>query len=264
MNRSFVPWFLLAFALSGCDQGQVTSVPSQAKSAQQAAAQVTGQTASNFRAKSLWPFGAGEADPLSRSEFDFSAVIKRNYYVVFDASGSMSVRQCSGNETKLEVAKRALVEFSSRLPADANFGLLAFSDKGIRQLIPIGALDRKAVQSAIANVNSGGGTPLADAIRSAYAALTAQGRRQLGYGEYHLVVVTDGEATGEDPRRIVGSLLSESPVVLHTIGFCIGPNHSLNQPGLVVYRSATSTAELSEGFAEVLAEAPTFGVSSFK
>ena len=60
--------------------------------------------------------------------------------------------------------------------------------------------------------------------REAYArARRAQRIAQLGYGEYHLVVVTDGEATGEDPtRRRRTDPDRESPVVLHTIGFCIG------------------------------------------
>jgi hypothetical protein len=88
---------------------------------------------------------------------------------------------------------------------------------------------------------------------------------QLGYGEYHLVVVTDGEANqGEDPRAIVDVITRKSPIVVHTIGFCIGQNHSLNQPGKTVYRAADNPEDLERGLAEVLAEAPSFDAQSFK
>jgi len=71
--------------------------------------------------------------------------------------------------------------------------------------------------------------PLSVAIEHGYKALTKQASLQLGYGEYHLVVVTDGEAnTGYEPNKAVQSVLTESPVVIHTIGFCIRGSHSLN------------------------------------
>ena len=94
--------------------------------------------------------------------------------------------------------------------------------------------------------------------------LIRQGRRQLGYGEYHLIVVTDGQASsGQDPTGVVDEILASSPVVIHTIGFCIGEDHSLNQKGRVLYRTAQNAAELREGLEQVLAEAPDFTVTQF-
>ncbi len=208
---------------------------------------------------------ASTTDPaLTPTGFDPAMLIRRNYYVVFDASGSMAEAKCSGSDAKIIVAKRALAEFIGKLPADANLGLSVFDNAGLRELIPLGPIRGGAAGQVIASIDSGGGTPLAESIRAAYAALTAQGRRQLGYGEFHLVVVTDGEATGENPRNIVNTVLADSRVVLHTIGFCIGENHSLNQPGRVVYRAADNPAELARGLADVLAESPNFDVKSFK
>jgi Ca-activated chloride channel homolog len=211
-----------------------------------------------------WPFSAAGKPTADASAADAAVSIKRNYYLVFDASGSMAQSKCSGNESKLAVAKRALVEFTSKLPLDVNLGLSVFDDRGVRELIPLGAINRSAAAQAIATVNAGGGTPLAESIQQAYAALTAQGRKQLGYGEYNLVVVTDGDASTADPRTVVDAVLRDSPVVLHTVGFCIGETHSLNQPGRVVYRAADNPAELASGLADVLAEAPTFDAQSFK
>jgi len=240
----------IAATLGGCDRSTPdTPAP--------AAQQTTQQPA-----RGPWPFLSRESGPAR--EFDPKAVIKRNYYFVFDASGSMSEKKCSGNERKIDVAKRALFVFAEQMAGDTNLGLLVFDQRATRELMPLGPIDKASLTYALRPIEPGGDTPLADAIRQAYNALTQQALKQLGYGEYHLVVVTDGEASGEDPRGIVDQLISESPVVLHTIGFCIGDNHSLNQPGRTVYQSADNPEALAQGLADVLAEAPSFDVKSFK
>jgi hypothetical protein len=211
-----------------------------------------------------WPFLAADKAIGATREFDPHAVMQRNYYVVFDASGSMSESRCAGNSRKIDVAKRALLAFARQMPSDANLGLLVFNASGIRELIEIGPNNPETLANAINRVQPGGETPLAGAIRYAYRALSKRGAEQLGYGEYHLVVVTDGEATGEDPRGIVDRLITESPVVLHTIGFCIGADHSLNQAGRTVYQSADNPQALEQGLSDVLAEAPSFDVKKFK
>ncbi|HEU0200322.1 MAG TPA: vWA domain-containing protein [Burkholderiaceae bacterium] len=215
--------------------------------------------------KSKWPFAQSSGEtPAAPREFDPANIIKRNYYFVFDASGSMKDRKCSGHERKIEVAKRALIAFAGKVPADANLGLSVFDERGIRQLLALGPIDQATLAGAVAQIRAGGGTPLGEAIRLGYRALTQQAAGQLGYGEYHLVVVTDGEATGEDPRIAVDQLIADSPVVLHTIGFCIGDDHSLNQPGRTVYRAADNPEALAQGLSDVLAEAPSFDVARFK
>lgn len=215
-----------------------------------------------------WPFAdavtGAESGAVANVAVTPATLMASNYYVVFDASGSMSERQCSGNESKLDVAKRAFAEFADKVPTDANFGLTVFGSRAIEEIVPLGRLDRATVKAAVAGVYAGGRTPLSESIDRAYQALTQQGRRQLGYGEYHLIVVTDGESTDGNPQAVVDRLLNESPVILHTIGFCLGDTHSLNQPGRVLYRQAGNAAELAEGFVSVLAEAPSFDVQSFQ
>jgi hypothetical protein len=58
-------------------------------------------------------------------------------------------------------------------------------------------------------------------------------------------------------------MLAESPVVLHTIGFCIGEAHALNQPGRTYYRAADDPGALRRGLDEVLAESPVFDLTEF-
>jgi uncharacterized protein with von Willebrand factor type A (vWA) domain len=192
-------------------------------------------------------------------------LIARNYYVVFDASGSMKDVACSGSLPKIDAARNALAAFADSVPADANLALQVFDDSGVNEWLPLASGNRDRFRQALTRVRAGGGTPLRSAIELGYQRLAAQGAKQLGYGEYHLVVVTDGEASpGQNPVAVVDEMLKRSPVVLHTIGFCISGEHSLNQPGRTLYRAADNPAQLRERLGEVLAEAPAFDAARFK
>jgi len=191
-------------------------------------------------------------------------LLAANYYLVLDGSGSMSERHCAEGRTKHEAAIEALAAFARSLPAEANLGLGLFNSGEIRELVPLGPNQNKTLD-ALNAIAPGGSTPLYSAIQFAYRQLTQQAERQQGYGEYHLVVITDGMASqGQDPTPIVQAILAESPVVLHTIGFCIGEDHALNQPGQSYYRSANNPEELARGLETVLAESPGFDVDRFK
>jgi len=188
-----------------------------------------------------------------------------NYYVILDGSGSMSRRECADNGRKIEVAIDAVQRFVSEIPSSANVGLAVFDRRDLSERVPIGADNREAISEALTRVRAGEGTPLKSAIRLGYEKLTAQASAQLGYGEYHLVVVTDGkpDPEDEDPTRQVKEILARSPVVLHTIGFCIDPNHVLNQPGRVYYAAASNPDELQKGLQAVLAESTSFDATTF-
>jgi Mg-chelatase subunit ChlD len=184
---------------------------------------------------------------------------------VLDGSGSMNEKGCSGERTKMAAAQEAIKEFAASVPADANVGLQVFDGRGIRDLLPLGTRNRQEFNRIVDNVKPNASTPLLSAVRQAYAKLLAQGASQLGYGEYHLVIVTDGIAdAGQDPTPAVNQILAESPVVVQTIGFCIGEKHSLNQAGRTIYRAADNPEQLRQGLADVLAEAPQFTVTDFK
>jgi len=187
-----------------------------------------------------------------------------NYYVILDGSGSMRERDCTQRGTKVEDAKAALAEFVRAMPEDSNVGLFVFDDRGVSERVPLDAGNRAQFIERVNAVSANSGTPLKSAIAQGYQALTAQAQAQRGYGEYNLVIVTDGEASpGEDPSEIVEEILEHSPVVIHTIGFCIGTEHVLNQAGRTIYRAASNSEELRAGLGAVLAEAPAFDVSQF-
>lgn len=188
-----------------------------------------------------------------------------NYYLVLDGSGSMGDDNCSAGQPKINTAVAAVKTFISVVPKQANLGLAVFDRNGLSQRVPLGAGNRKAFMAQLDRVRADSGTPLRSSMKIAVDALSEQARRQLGYGEYHLVVVTDGYADprSEEPGPLVEAVLRESPVVVHVIGFCIGEQHSLNQPGRTLYTSADSPQALQQGLSSVLAESPTFDVADF-
>ncbi|MBF0104791.1 MAG: VWA domain-containing protein [Deltaproteobacteria bacterium] len=210
-----------------------------------------------------WPLSEGENTATPTLAEKLTAT---NYYVIFDGSGSMDSQDCAEGSKKIQVAKDAVNRFAQSVSAEDNLGLLIFDSHGIRDVLPLGTQNRDEFVKHVNDVVAGATTPLKTALEVGVARLTEQARRQLGYGEYHLVVVTDGEAypENEDPTDVVFKTLSTSPVVIQTIGFCIAGEHSLNQPGRTIYYSANSPEELKQGLTRVLAEADDFSVTDFE
>lgn len=222
--------------------------------------------------KRPWPRiatgGGDQGDPKapvdSGNSVNHGALGTKNYYVVFDASGSMSLSGCSGDREKMVVAQESLVKFADSVPADANLGMTVFDGKGVREVVPLSLNNREEFKAAVTGLAPGGSTPLKSALALGAEKLEEQAQKQLAYGEYNLVVVTDGEADkDEDPRSVVDDLLLNSPVIVHTVGFCIGEDHSLNQPSKILYKAANQPEQLSQGLEEVLAESESFDDAAF-
>jgi Mg-chelatase subunit ChlD len=188
----------------------------------------------------------------------------RNFVLVFDDSGSMNDVKCSGGKRKVDAAKAAVLEWSRTVPQGANLGLVTFQS-GDWPLQPLTGGSKADFIKAVNRISADGSTPLTDAVENAFTMLTERGLKQLGYGEYAIVVVTDGEANNIGAlNRSIQYILESSPVQIHTIGFCIGNAHTLNQPGRTIYKAADNPEELRRGLKGVLAEAEKFDVSGFK
>ncbi len=192
-------------------------------------------------------------------------LLAKNYYFVIDGSGSMHNIECSDHYTKMEAAKIALIEFARNIPADANVGVVAFDRNGTSERMPLQLKNEGLYNTAVQQVSFGGGTPLYSSIEIALDKITEQGRKQLGYGEYNIIIVTDGAASqGEDPTMLVNEIINDSPILIHTIGFCLNENHSLNQPGRTYYKAANNIESLRQGLGEILAESEQFTVTDFQ
>lgn len=236
MNRRTVLLTLFALLLSfGCETKRETAEP--------------------IAFEGIWPPEVKEEGKTDVAK----DLLAKNYYVILDSSGSMGERDCGEGSTKSAVSKKALAEFVSVVPVNANLGLLVFDGAGVQERVPLGTKNRDRITAEASSVAPGNGTPLHDAIASSLLAIEKQARSQLGYGEYHLVIVTDGMASsGQDPGQVVGHILQNTPIMIHTIGFCINENHPLNQPGRTNYRTARNPQELIMGLKAVLAESEKF------
>ena len=183
--------------------------------------------------KTAWPFGfekefVGEAQPETVAE----KMITRNFVIIFDDSGSMADPDADGNP-KIDTAKKAVVEWSKSVPTGANVGLVSFLN-GVWPLQPLTPASKKRLISTVLDISQGGRTPLSAAFQKSFLMLTKQGLQQLGYGEYTIVVITDGAASSPGQlNKWVQFVLANSPIQIYTIGFGIGTDHTLNQPDLI-------------------------------
>tara|TARA_B100001093_G_C26658459_1_gene940716 strand:- start:6 stop:779 length:774 start_codon:yes stop_codon:yes gene_type:complete len=208
-------------------------------------------------------WGQSQKDSVSISP----DLLAKNYYIILDTSGSMKDRECVRSGDKMQAAKVSLSKWIGNLSPDDNIALMVFSDTYGHEILPlhknIGEYKKQFLES-IAKVQARGGTPLGSSLKNAYDSLKAQAETQLGYGEYHIVVVTDGNASDRDVMKESLGYIYNSPVVLHTIGFCIDSYHALNQPSKSYYISAMDEVALSQGLDRVLAESERFDISDFE
>jgi Ca-activated chloride channel family protein len=195
------------------------------------------------------------------------ASLTRNFYFIFDGSGSMSEalnKQCKGDKrfsSRLQGAKWAIEQFLPLVPPDVNLGLWVFDSYGNSERVPLGPDNRAQFLTAIQKTKAGGKTPLTESIEQGVKRLVQQRDRQLGYGEFRLIVVTDGEATGRPLPQAVAHA-RERRIPIYTIGLCIGAEHELRRYA-VSYRAADSMEALKLGLEETLAETNVFDPQTF-
>ena len=127
----------------------------------------------------------------------------------------MKESRCADGRRKADVAIDALKVFAENVPAGDHLGLLVFDRKGLSERIALDVDNRDQFYQELNRLKVGGGTPLGTAIDTGKRRLEHQARQQLGYGEFNLIVVTDGEADSDDlPHRAVDYLVNETPVVV--------------------------------------------------
>jgi len=185
------------------------------------------------------------------------AALSRNFYFIFDGSGSMGEKR--EGKVKLDGAKEAVHKFMNKVPEDANLGLYIFDASGTREVVPLEAGNRAGFLQAIDAVRHGGTTPLAESIIYGTNQLIKRYKRQLGYGDYRLIVVTDGQAN-RIPEAAQYSMRYGMPI--YAIGFYIEGDHPLRAYAMS-YREANNYADLEKALEDSLAELPSFDPTEF-
>lgn len=143
--------------------------------------------------------------------------------IILDASGSMQALIGSG-QSRLAVAKEAIISVASELPSDAVTTLWVYghrlsqadptaSCQDIQQVIPLGAVNVQAYQDAITSLNAIGYTPIATTLQLAADSLPP-GREKL------IILMSDGEEScGGDPCAVAQTLeASGIDIQVNTIG----------------------------------------------
>ncbi len=252
--------FLILFVLLGtfatqCGEEETPSVAEKPPRPEKTVQRPDVFTISEVKA-ATWPSTSDEDIP----QLD-PVPTRANYLAVLDMSGSMKDPDCAGQYgSKADAARAALAAWLQSVPRTANIGLVVFSGGQVSLKVPLGVDNREAFIRAVADTRPSGKTPLHDAVALAHRELERRARYQQGYGDYRIVVITDGmHSEGQDPRPVVNSILQNpaNPVLIYTIGFCIEES-ALHQPGRTLYQSAKNPEELSSGLQRVLAESQQF------
>ena len=181
---------------------------------------------------------------------------KDNIVVILDASGSMQDK-FSGDRTKskMEAAKAALQEVLSKVPDDTYIGLLVFSGANIQNewVYPLGPKDTQKLTAAIQLTRPSGDTPLGRYIRIGANRLLEQREKQYNYGNYRLLVVTDGEASDADKVKHYTPEILNRQIRIDVIGVDMKTDHMLANV-VDSYRKADNPGELVAAVSQILAE----------
>lgn len=212
-------------------------------------------------AAAVWP-----ADTAGTPEAGQVGLTRTNLVAVLDMSNSMLSDDCAGDYHNRSVAARAALRaWLDSVPADANLALVVFDAGGTSVRVPLGVGNRDVFVDAVNRAQPGGVTPLSEAVALGQTMLEAQAAHQRGYGEYRIVVITDGRhSDGYDPAATINDIFDNfaNPIEIHTIGFCITAS-ALNQPGVTYYRSANNPDDLRLGLESALPEAIAFDITQF-
>lgn len=197
---------------------------------------------------------------VSSFSFAQSNTVKTDYdnvVILLDGSGSMD--DPLGRVRKIDAAKKAIKKVVSGIPDTTRIGVLVFSqDLGPQRawVYDLGEKDMRKLSSAIDPVRPNGGTPLGTYIKYAADRLLQQRENQYNYGTYKLLVVTDGEASGngeyERMIKYAPEVVSRG-ITLDVIGVGMPRGHAL-QSFANSYRNANDPKSLESAVTQVFAE----------
>jgi hypothetical protein len=178
---------------------------------------------------------------------------QENVVIVLDDSGSMNEPMSSGN-TRIEAAKTAITAVLKQFQQETKLGLLLLNGGRSNEhwAIPLEPLSASKATKLVMTLRANGGTPLGDRIREGADALLKLREKQV-YGNYRLLVVTDGEA---NDARLLATYLPDilsRGIIVDAIGVDMKKDHTL-ATRVHSYRRADDDAALQKALQEVFAE----------
>lgn len=166
-----------------------------------------------------------------------SEMMAKNVYLILDASSTTTQSSCFGYGSKQQVMEAAVFNFVDEMPENTNLGVIRFDSDGPNEIASLAPVDVTFLKQLMSETKAGGGNPVAITISYAYKALQRQAMTQNGYGEYHIVLLTDGGIDNSNELRAATRTITESsPVVLHTYDFCPSSYNELSSMANVDYK----------------------------
>jgi hypothetical protein len=187
-------------------------------------------------------------------------VYRDNVVIVLDASGSMSYKMSGTNITKMDAAKTALRAVVDQIPPTTRIGILVFSAGNVKNdwIYPLGIRDDAKLIAAINLPIPQAGTPLGRFMKFAANRLLEERQKQLGYGSFRLLVVTDGEASDPEAVNQYTPEIIARGLTVDVIGVDMKQDHTLATM-VHSYRRADDPDSLTRAVADVFAEVNTAG-----
>lgn len=170
-----------------------------------------------------------------------------NIVVVFDDSRSMAEQMNNLSEDKLTVAKRSLNSVLKKIPNNSKVGIFALNSGWI---YPIQTVEINSISKAINNISANGGTPLGAALKVSADELLKL-RQKEHYGEYRLLILSDGEAGDNDLLEENLMHVLSRGITVDVIGLDMSEGHSLSNK-VNRYRSADDPKALSSAIYELI------------
>jgi ABC-type transporter MlaC component len=172
-----------------------------------------------------------------------------NIVVVVDNSSSMLETLKGERITRMDAAKAALHIVLNAVQPDAKVGILLLNPPEF--VVPLATINKNESNGKVDSIIANGSTPLGAAMKVGADALLDL-RQQQRYGNYKLLVVTDGEATDAALVDTYTPDIVSRGVRLDVIGLDL-TSHSLSKK-VHSYRRATDTQSLNQAVIEVFAE----------
>ena len=180
-----------------------------------------------------------------------------NVLFIVDASGSM--KEKIDGKTRMDVAKKVMIDTLASMPKEANLGLLVYGHRkakdcsDIELIAPLGGEDAKSIGKTIKSLNAKGETPIADSLRKAAKSFKAfKGQTN------SILLVTDGlEECKGDPCAAAKELKDAGlDVAVNVVGFTIGAEdakklHCVTEITGGKYYSAANATDLADALHDV-------------
>lgn len=181
--------------------------------------------------------------------FASAMAVDQKVVVVVDDSGSMADWMRSDRVRKIDAAKQALNVVLEKLPDGSKLGVLALN---AGWLMPLQDLDRGKLQNSIQQLKARGSTPLGARMSEACDELLKLRTKEI-YGDYRLLVVSDGEAGDQALLNHVLPDIMSRGFAVDVVGVDMVSDHSL-ATRVHNYRRADDPGALEEAIATSLAE----------